>query len=564
MDSPLPIQELDDYINAQWQATAPSLSLDDFFVLFTAEQVTRDYGLRLEDLQDGLVGRQGDTSGVDAIYLLVNDVIVRKDGWYSRGRGLTRLKVILLAGKPRTAFEPKVIERAYYAIVHLLTPNRDLQTLRGAYSAHAILIAQRYHQIVKRLGADKIQLQIQVVYASKADLPDQTTRYRVEQMRHAIGTSFPDAEFTFDFVGAEALLRAINEQPKGRLLPISGEVLCAPDRRAYICLVKIGDYYRFISRNGMLERRLFEANVRDYQGRKMANKAILHTLVHPGEEDFWWLNNGVTIIARRATLSDQGIHIVKPEIVNGLQTSFTLYEYCSRRGGAADDPRTIMIRVIAPREDATHELIIRATNNQTPIPPDAFRALDKLQRNIELFLLDYGIYYDRRDQYYHNESKPVEKIITVRQLAQSLTALLLGRPELAYSRPAYILATDGLYQNIFHPDYPFQIYYTAIALTGQIEQIMQSPRLRINVEPSARLMMRYHALWFSACKYANRATLDAQAVASLPPQMPEKFLVSQIMHVLRRFRQRGASNAAAKSTALLETLIRDLHGSGVR
>ncbi|MCK6578308.1 MAG: AIPR family protein [Anaerolineae bacterium] len=563
MDGQDSFNALDDFIEAQRQVVAPTLPPEDYFTLFAAEWITRDFALRLDDLQEGIIKHRSETAGVDALYLFVNDAIMRQDGWFSRGRGATRMKLLLLLAKPQPTFELRAIERAFLTIEHLFSPNRDLNAIRGVYSARAILLAQRFRQLMRQIGADKVRLHVQIVYACKGDAPPDILRRRVDQMQQSIQAVLPRATFDFEFVGAEALWQAFTEQPRGRLLKISGDVIRASNGRGFVCMVRIGDYYRFITRGGVLERRLFEANVRDYQGRKTANKAILQTLNNPGEEDFWWLNNGVTIIARRATLTDEGLQIVKPEIVNGLQTSFTLHEYCARRGGAPDDARTLLVRVIAPRDDSSHEQIIRATNSQTPIPPDAFRALDPIQRDIELFLLDYGIYYDRRDQYYFNERMPVEQIVSVRQLAQALMALF-GRPETAYSRPGHILAEDASYRILFDPRMPFQVYFTAISLSLQIERMLASPLLRSNVEPAARGMMRYHVLWFAACRYLKRAALEAESIASLPPQMPEKFLLTQVSHVLRRFKQRGATNAAAKGAALVEQLRKDLHAAGAR
>ncbi|GAI16788.1 unnamed protein product, partial [marine sediment metagenome] len=66
---------------------------------------------------------------------------------------------------------------------------------------------------------------------------------------------------------------------------------------------------------------LFEANVRDYQGKVEVNKAIGNTLLSAYSEDFWWLNNGVTVVASQASLSGKTLVVEDPQIVNGLQTS---------------------------------------------------------------------------------------------------------------------------------------------------------------------------------------------------------------------------------------------------
>jgi hypothetical protein len=51
---------------------------------------------------------------------------------------------------------------------------------------------------------------------------------------------------------------------------------------------------------------LFDSKVRDYLGGVQFNRDIEQTLqkhVGAAVEDFWWLNNGVTIVATHATVA---------------------------------------------------------------------------------------------------------------------------------------------------------------------------------------------------------------------------------------------------------------------
>ena len=53
--------------------------------------------------------------------------------------------------------------------------------------------------------------------------------------------------------------------------------------------------------NGVFQESLFDANVRDYEGDVAVNSGIRATLIEARhDEEFWWLNNGVTIVATKA------------------------------------------------------------------------------------------------------------------------------------------------------------------------------------------------------------------------------------------------------------------------
>ncbi len=92
------------------------------------------------------------------------------------------------------------------------------------------------------------------------------------------------------------------------------------------------DFFKFITdENGSLRRQMFEANVRDYQGRTQVNDDIQEALQNATAEDFWWLNSGVSILASKASLAGKTLTIEDPLIVNGLQTSTEVYNYFRKR-----------------------------------------------------------------------------------------------------------------------------------------------------------------------------------------------------------------------------------------
>jgi len=70
-----------------------------------------------------------------------------------------------------------------------------------------------------------------------------------------------------------------------------------------VCLVRLTDLHVFVTDGNALQRHIFEANVRDYQGSTEVNQEIRGSLANAGKEDFWWLNNGVTVLASKAVLT---------------------------------------------------------------------------------------------------------------------------------------------------------------------------------------------------------------------------------------------------------------------
>src|SRR5690606_15589309 len=128
------------------------------------------------------------------------------------------------------------------------------------------------------------------------------------------------------------------------------------------------------------------------------------------------------------------------------------------------EKRDILIRVIVPENEETRDRIIRATNSQTSIPKASLRATDHVHRQIELFLLDKGLYYDRRKNYYRNEGKKPHDIVSIPFLAQCLMSVLMQKPDFARARPSTLLNEDDSYQKVFHKNNSLETYFILASL----------------------------------------------------------------------------------------------------
>ena len=91
---------------------------------------------------------------------------------------------------------------------------------------------------------------------------------------------------------------------------------------------------------------VFDWNVRDYEGDVEVNREIRESLQDPKSPEFWWLNNGVTVLCSTATISGRTFSLDDVQIVNGLQTSVTIFEHL--RSAPAEDAsrsRSILVQI---------------------------------------------------------------------------------------------------------------------------------------------------------------------------------------------------------------------------
>lgn len=209
------------------------------------------------------------------------------------------------------------------------------------------------------------------------------------------------------------------------------------------------DFYNFLkAENGELKRYLFDSNVRDYNGLNKTNSDILYTLENQRDIDFWWLNNGITILSSGAVNMGKFIRIENVQIVNGLQTSYTIFDYFSRLS-QLEDKRKVMVKVITATDAPVRDMIIRATNSQTAISEASLHATDKVQRDIEDIMLKYGFYYERRTNFYANQGYDTTKIFSPLYLARGYLALVKKEIRKSIILRQKFMQNDDQYKELF-------------------------------------------------------------------------------------------------------------------
>jgi AIPR protein len=178
--------------------------------------------------------------------------------------------------------------------------------------------------------------------------------------------------------------------------------------------------------------RLFARNVRGYLGSDGSiNKEIGRTSRNKPEL-FWFLNNGITIVANHVEKRDSGkqvwMRMTNPQVVNGQQTVRTL-------AAAGRNRARVLVRLIRlEQQNATEGIVglvgevVRATNRQNAIKQADLMANDTEQVRIERDFRKLNYAYERKRQDVKEFSEKAFKHQKVRKedLANALSATILG------------------------------------------------------------------------------------------------------------------------------------------
>lgn len=541
------------------QETAPDLSEAKFFELFTASEILKDQDLSYDEISSGVIG-SGNDGGIDSIYILLNGELIQEDTEVEtilRKRN-NRIDIYILQSKRTNGFDEETINRLTSSVEEIFDLSRSLDSMQAVYNSDIRNIVQKFRDIHQEIIATFPVIGFFFYYATLGNEVHPNTRRKIERLRQAVLHHFHSAEFKFDFVGARELLELARRQPISTFELEFSENPISTETGSYVCLVPLRSYYHFfVDESKQIIRRIFDANVRDYQGSVTVNKAIQETLQNPGKEDFWFLNNGVTIVCPRASASGKKLMIDDPQIVNGLQTSYEIYSYFKNLKYEVEEKRKILVRVIVEEDAGARDNIVRATNSQTAIPKTSLRAADKIQRDIEDYFLQHDLYYERRKNYYKNSGKPISRIVSISYLSQVVISILLQKPDYARARPSTLINNDEDYKDIFNENYRVTMYLICVHLMKRVEEFIRQNAETYTLSREGINNIKFHTAMLVTMKLLHKnSNIRMEDIVGIElTKITDELLTNALTEVLSIYQTLGSTDRVAKGPTFTKQLI---------
>jgi len=528
----------------------------EYFELFSAEQVMKDDDLSYDELENGIVDGGGD-GGIDSIYFFVNGSLFNEDMDISALKKNVSLRLVLIQSKTSGGFSEDGIDKLVASARDLFDLNKDLSQLAGVFNAALLKQINSFRTTYLALASRFPSVAFRYAYATKATEVHPNVSRKVSSLKTVIESLFKPVKFDFEFLDASSLLSLARRSPSRTSSLRLAENPISTGEAGFVCLVALRDYLAFITdEDGHIRSHLFEGNVRDYQGKTEVNKEIRATLDSATVEDFWWLNNGVSIVCSDASLSGKTLTIEDVEIVNGLQTSREVF-YSLHGKDLSKEPRNLLVRVLKPNDQASRDRIIKATNSQTPIPASSLRATDKIHRDIEEYLYPRGYYYDRRKNYYKNIGKPIRRILTIPYVAQSVMACALSDPANARARPSSLLKNEEAYRRIFSTGYPLDLFLKCPVIVKRVEEVLRASGI---AEFRSHLNnIRFYVAMLCTLRQSGVPRPNIQKVADMDiSSIEDASIIAMARDVMQVYQELGGSDQVAKGSELARLLL-DAH-----
>lgn len=254
--------------------------------------------------------------------------------------------------------------------------------------------------------------------------------------------------------------REVNKIEKKKMLEVTHlnyEPLSSDKADAYIGMSYLKDYIKMLSTDqNNFDDQIVKDNVRDNQRRAAANKEITQTLtipdpiVNPSEFDFWWFNNGITIIVDAIKqISPRSFELTNPQIVNGQQTSRQIFD---QRHHLINSEWKVSIKLIVipqqndPVSQNLRYKIIKGVNTQTKLNKGQILGLTDRVRRLSNYILhetNNHILLSVRD----GEENPNGELIFFQKIIQLVEAGINQNPSKA--RNAIGTLTEKEFDTVF-------------------------------------------------------------------------------------------------------------------
>lgn len=486
------------------------VAADEQFEYFCALQLTKQSETTFTEIEDAITDG-GNDGGIDCFLILVNDqcVTTKEDLEEIKVTSASSVQVLIVQSKTAPKFKEATFNSWITSWPVVCDLGKSADDLLKVFNSSLVEKIELFRAVWIESIKKHASLSIDFYYCTRAETStvNGVITAKKSQFLALTQTLVKNCPITVNLLSSAELMELYQQQPIQSLELIfemdPTSISLTKEKYGYVGVVRLWHYLNFISDpgTGRVRESIFESNIRHFLGEVDVNKKIGETIRDDKDSDFWWFNNGITIIAEKVAQLPKALHLENVAVINGLQTSFSIFE--QRDTITKEDPRTVLVKVIRSTDKAVVDKIINASNFQNPVQPVLLRATDPVQRDIEDYCLTQGYFYDRRKGYYKNQGKPANRIFTIQDMAQAIRSILFFDPATARRNPTTIIKSDVSYNAIFDHKKPFGSFLKSVLIVQKVRAFVST-----SVRPEERGLARN--LSFHIARIAAAQLIDSK------------------------------------------------------
>ncbi|AJG75560.1 AIPR family protein [Bacillus thuringiensis] len=497
------------------------------FSLYSVENIFKNFNS--SEIEEGIVdssyrGEKADY-GIDAIYATANKEYLGDVEQLEEYNQDSKFEFHILQFKKGKGIDVETLLKLKEGIEKTFINNELVETENEYMYGRMNDIRELSNEIYERFSPKQIKIKVYICFSGSRILVDENEdiQIRIKDIKKLL---MEDGYSNVEFVvvgsqelidlerGREEIKDTISYEKSFKYITTAEE---EQKLNGHIAIVKGEEIARLVKE---WQNALFEANIRDYYTSNVNNEKILDTCSDINESKYFWsFNNGLTITCREVEdLPNNKLKIHGLQIVNGCQTSNTIYkaysnnlrceelenkgeltkeeqaEYNTIKNKKLDKQTAVLIKIIETKDEDLVYRITETTNSQTAITAFSIKANEDIHKNIEVFMEDHGMYYERRINFYRNKGISAKEIVDIKKLAQVYMAMVKFKPSQAMANPKKMFTTH--YNTIF-PDLQkhsvnYELYLVPVLIQLKLEEKIRSvQRLKQEEDVYNKKLMSY-------------------------------------------------------------------------
>lgn len=290
-------------------------------------------------------------------------------------------------------FEQNSIEAMVNAIRHIFDPSADL----GAINDRLRVKVEQARSLIR----DGLIPRVRAIACNNG------LKWNTDGQQ-SIDRAVLGDQVTWEHVNHDVLIGILQSiKPVDETLRLTGKAMVEDMNYSRVCVgrMPVAEVAALMKNHG---EKLLERNIRRYLGLhgNRVNEGIRATLSSNTPENFYFFNNGITLVCDKFTYNalqqgDFQIKVKNLQIVNGGQSCMTILktaEELEKNGKTLPEQASVLIRLyeLSSDNDDVVLQITHATNSQNPVDLKDLRANDVRQQQLEQSIQNLGYSYRRK------------------------------------------------------------------------------------------------------------------------------------------------------------------------
>lgn len=504
------------------------------FELYVASVYAERYiGGNVKLLDDIVIG-SGSDDGVDIVAIIINGDVITDPGDVdieTQDRDDNDVRALFIQAKTSENYDTKLIAKFLHGIEICTTAAANRTTIPVASGlSQAVAILEAVIEKIDRFRTSRIPVDIYYVTTAKHTgidaLRESQVAMAIDRLR-SLDVYNDDLTLRLHGKNEIAAKEAERKGPQDIEFKFTRKSSIPETEgieQAYIGVIEASELIKILFDGESIRAGIFDDNVRLYQGdSNQVNRRIFATLDSQRREMFPFLNNGLTIIAKKLSNVADKFLISGYQVVNGGQTSHQLVRWYrnlseSQRSGRDLASVWVPIKIIATANtDVVSEVTI-ATNLQTSIAATDIQASTQDAKNVQEYFEQSGndgLRYARQSGVSEESTGFTRlRVVSTPDLNRAVASCIFGDSARAIGSPNELTTEDSYVWD----EVPVILYYVSAWIVYRVESYF---RRRDILGNQALKAAKYHVAMLVAVQafpdlkkvYAERT--DRKALKSI-------------------------------------------------